>query len=236
MLKNKKYLFFDLDGTLINSVGVWNEVDQAIICQIGGPKREAAEIGVERDSLLRRYRDAENPYEAYYTWLVETYKSSESPRELLQRRDALAYQKLAHEVDYKAGAPEFLKAAKAMGYRLAIATTTRRKNIHIYTHDNENLRSKAPLDEYFDVIYTREDVSAIKPDPKVYEKLLAHFGAKREECFIFEDSLSGVLTAKNAGIEAAGIFDPYSAKEKEEIQKYVTAYYPDWDAVRKALL
>lgn len=41
----------------------------------------------------------------------------------------------------------------------------------IYRTLNKNINAKAPLDEYFDLIYTREDVSKIKPDPEVYQKL-----------------------------------------------------------------
>lgn len=42
----------------------------------------------------------------------------------------------------------------------------------IYRTLNKNINAKAPLDEYFDLIYTREDVSKIKPDPEVYQKAM----------------------------------------------------------------
>ena len=42
----------------------------------------------------------------------------------------------------------------------------------IYRTLNKNINAKAPLDEYFDLIYTREDVSKIKPDPEVYQKAI----------------------------------------------------------------
>ncbi len=235
MLEKKKYLFFDLDGTLIDSVGIWNDTDRALIRTLGGAEMESAAVGLRRDRLLAEFKEAGNPYEAYCAWLGAHYGSKETGAELLKRRDAIAREKLARDIAYKPGAADFLKAAKAKGYILAIGTTTRKKNIDIYRAENENIRRAALLDEYFDCILTREDVSAIKPDPEIYEKLRAHFHAEPEECFIFEDSLVGVEAARNAGIEAAGIYDKYSVKEEKDIRKLVSAYFQNWEEAAQAL-
>lgn len=69
---------------------------------------------------------------------------------------------------------------------LVIATTTKRANMDIYRHLNDNIRSKAPLDKYFTAIYTREDVSSIKPSPEVHEKLMTDLEKTREDCFILK--------------------------------------------------
>lgn len=235
MLEKRKYLFFDLDGTLIDSVGIWNDTDNALIASLGGMPMDSAEVGLRRDRLLAAFKGAANPYEAYCAWLGGHYGSMETGAALLQRRDAISREKLAKDIAYKPGAADFLKAAKAKGYILAIGTTTRKRNIDIYRNENENIRSAAPMDAYFDCILTREDVSAIKPDPEIYQKLLAHFHAEPEECFIFEDSLIGAEAAKNAGIEAAAMYDQYSAADEEKIRGLVSVYFQSWEEAARTL-
>lgn len=173
-------------------------------------------------------KDAGNPYEAYCAWIAAEYGSEASGAELLQRRDAIAREKLAHEIDYKPGAEQFLAFLKSHGFTLGIATTTRRKNIDIYQHENENIRRKAPFASYFSFIYTREDVSAIKPDPEIYGKIQREWNFSPAECLIFEDSLTGVLAARNAGIEAVSMYDRYSEAEQKEIQRLSTYHFQNY--------
>lgn len=98
----------------------------------------------------------------------------------------------------------------------------------IYRTLNKNINAKAPLDEYFDLIYTREDVSKIKPDPEVYQKAMQKFNAKPEECIIFEDSLIGIEAAKKAGIETIAIYDKYSDADTEAIKAQADFYLHDY--------
>ena len=134
-------------------------------------------------------------------------------------------------MDYKKGAPEVIQRLHGLGKTLVIATTTKRANMDIYRHLNENIRSKAPLDKYFTAIYTREDVSSIKPSPEVHEKLMADLKKTREECFIFEDSLAGLMAARTAGIPAGVIYDRYSEKDRNRMVPLAEAWYDSWEDV-----
>lgn len=235
MLEGKKYIIFDLDGTLIDSVGIWNDTDCALIRSLGGRAEDADAVGLRRDALLRDYKDSENPYEEYCAWIGRTFGSRESGKELLRRRDAIAEKKLAEDICYKPGAAECLRRLKARGLTLILATTTRRKNIDIYRTRNANIRKEAPLDDYFSGIYTREDVSAIKPDPEVHEKILKETGAKREECLIFEDSLTGILAAAAAGISAAAVYDRHSEADWKAICARADRHFKNYEEILKEI-
>ena len=52
---------------------------------------------------------------------------------------------------------------------------------------------------------------------------MEHYNAKPEECLIFEDSLTGVLAAKNANVEVVNVYDKYADIDREEINK-ITDY------------
>lgn len=217
MFVGKKTIIFDLDGTLIDSVGVWNAVDVELVKQIGGGERDGGDLQRQRDALLRERAASIDPYGDYCAYLKEKYASPLTADEIHSRRYRIARDFLENVVDYKPRADEFVKELKARGFRLAIATTTRRGTVDIYRTVNRNILAKAPLDEYFSPVYAREDVRAMKPDPDVYFRILDDLGASPAECLIFEDSLVGVESACNAGIEAAAVYDRCSDGDRARI-------------------
>lgn len=218
MLKGKKVLIFDMDGTLIDSVGVWNDVDRALIQKIrtdGGT--DPGDVQARRDEALRRFSKEPNPYISYCALLGERYGCGMSPEEIHTLRYEIAQDFLKHVVDYKPGADVFLHRAKAAGYTLVIATTTKRGNVDIYRTQNINMTAKAKIDDLFTLVYTREDAREIKPNPEIYLRVLSELKVKPEECLVFEDSLIGIEAAKRAGIPSAAVYDPYSDAEREQI-------------------
>ena len=224
-------IIFDMDGTLIDSIGIWNQVDQALMAAMGGAAEEEMAVGRRRDAFLADHGNEENPYLSYCLFLARHCGCSWSGEKVFQKRYEISRDFLIHKVDYKKGAPEVIQRLHGLGKTLVIATTTKRANMDIYRHLNENIRSKAPLDKYFTAIYTREDVSSIKPSPEVHEKLMADLGKTREDCFIFEDSLAGLMAARTAGIPAGVIYDRYAEKDRNRMVPLAEAWYDSWEDV-----
>lgn len=220
-----------MDGTLIDSIGIWNQVDQALMAAMGGAAEEEMAVGRRRDAFLADHGNEENPYLSYCLFLARHCGCSWSGEKVFQKRYEISRDFLIHQVDYKKGAPEVIQRLHGLGKTLVIATTTKRANMDIYRHLNENIRSKAPLDRYFTAIYTREDVSSIKPSPEVHEKLMADLKKTREECFIFEDSLAGLMAARVAGIPAGVIYDRYAEKDRNRMAPLAEAWYDSWEEV-----
>ena len=218
MFKNKKAVIFDMDGTLIDSVGLWNEIDQVLIEQLGRVRIDLDVIQKQRDTKLREYAQAENPYLEYGRFLAGRYGSEQSAEEVIQLRYEISEAYLRERVDYKPGVPVFLKRLQEAGIRLAIASTTKRNNMDVYRLANRNIRTKAPIDETFALVLTREDASEMKPHPEIYERAMKQLGVTPEECLIFEDSLIGMEAAHRSGAETVAIWDAYSEKERAAIR------------------
>lgn len=218
MLTGKKVLVFDMDGTLIDSVGIWNQVDEALISKIRSETAPQPEnVQAQRDEVLRRFSKAENPYMEYCAFLKEKYGAAQSLDEIHTLRYQIARELLRNEIDYKQDADTLIRRLKERGYTLVIATTTKRSNMDIYRTGNARMMEKAKIDDYFTLVYTREDAKEIKPNPEIYLRVMKELGVSAEECLIFEDSLIGIEAAKNAGIQSVAVYDRYSDGEREQI-------------------
>ncbi len=216
MLRGKKAVFFDLDGTLIDSIGVWNETDRILYRELTGAEGDPAVLQAQRDEALRRFQGEDDPYMHYCALLREKYGVQASAEQLYQRRYAIA-RALQRDMDYKPGADRFLGALKASGYTLALTTTTRRRSIDTYRTESPRIAAKAPLDRTFDRIYACEDVRRIKPDPEVYLLAMEELGLEPARCLVFEDALVGVQAARAAGLEVCAVYDRHADPDRDAI-------------------
>ena len=234
MLDGKKLIIFDLDGTLIDSVSIWNEVDKRYIAHFGHSPC-GIDVQAQRDEKLREFKASDNPYRDYCAFMDKKYGSTLSPDELVKLRYEIADELVVNEVDYKPLADVFIKELKARGYAMAIASTTLRSNMNVYLTKNKNIISKAPLDGIFDLILTREDAEEMKPSPNIFNKAIKHFGVDPSECLIFEDSLVGVEAAHAAGVDAVAIYDESSLKDKDKIASYAIRYFDNYAQIMETL-
>ena len=216
-LKNKKYIIFDLDGTLIDSVGVWNMADQRIIKKHAGVTIDLDTIQSERHAFLHENL-AGDIYLAYCEHLISKYGfSNHNPIEISDERRDMADEVLAKETDFKPGAVELIRKSKSLGFMLALATITTQVQLKAYSHKNEKMMKQLNLLSAFDLIITGDEVKRKKPDPEIYDTIMKNYDAKKDECLIFEDSYTGVLAGKNAGVEVVNVYDKYADLDREKI-------------------
>ncbi len=228
MLENKKVIIFDMDGTLIDSVWIWNAIDEELIKKAGTIPLGNENIAKQRDDVLKRLKNEPDSYLAYCDFLREKYKSNLTKEEIKKIRYEIADDYLKNKVDYKPYAEKLLKSLKDKGYVLAIASTTLRHCIDIYTTKNKNLMNKGNFNDIFSLILTKDDVITKKPSPEVHEKIMEHFNVKPEECLVVEDALIGVEAAKNAGIEVAVIYDKYADGDRDKINELADYTFDDF--------
>ena len=219
MLKDKKVIIFDLDGTLIDSIGIWNEIDIELIKTISSEDIINTDVGKQRDEKLKEYSKCEDAYLEYCGFLKEKYNSKISKEEIKKLRYEIAHNYLKTTVDYKPDAEKVLKYLKQKGFILVIASTTNDHTIEIYKNDNLNIINKANIEDIFSLVYSKGAVKELKPNPAIHYKILKELDVKKENCIIIEDSLIGVEAANNAEIEVCVMYDKYSNCNREEINR-----------------
>ena len=228
-LNNKKIIIFDLDGTLIDSIGVWNKTDQKIIEMFGGGKIDIKTIQSVRDNFLRDNQGSDI-YIEYCKFIINKYKLNvKDSSELLKTRVNLANEVLSKDIDFKPGSVQLVNLLKQLGFILVLATVTTRRQLNTYTTENKKMISKMNIDDTFDFIISKEDVINKKPDPEIYNKIMNYYNVSSDECLIFEDSYTGVLAGHNAGIEVINVYDKYSDDNRDKINSLSDYYIDNFD-------
>lgn len=216
-LANLDLVIFDLDGTLIDSNGTNNYLDIELVRSLGENK-SSEEILAERDNFLKN-NNTGDIYLNYCEYLKTKYNSKLSKEEILQFRRNLS-KEVSKDIEYKPDADKIIKYLKNHKIKIALGTVSRKETIEIYSNGNENIKNKCNLQKYFDFIVTKDDVKLKKPNPEVYNKIIEKLKiSDLSKCIVVEDSLTGVMAAKNANLDVIVVYDKYSDKDREKINK-----------------
>ena len=182
-----------------------------------GKKALETEVNHLRDHILRTASE-EDIYRAYIKELCIKYNILEDVDIVFEKRKYFGDEIPKTDVTFKPFAKELLLKLKELGYKLALATTSTTKKVEIYSFENINTNS-INLFEIFDMILTKDDVINKKPNPEVLNKIVNYFEVDKSEVIVFEDSLVGVKTANNAGIEVVSVYDKYADYERDMINE-----------------
>ncbi|ANX10982.1 hypothetical protein ABE41_003105 [Fictibacillus arsenicus] len=185
-----KALVFDFDGTILDTETQHYNAFQEMY------KEHGSELPLEVWGECIGTHSGFNPYE----YLEEQINKKLNHEELRIKKTERALA-LIKEQKPLPGIENYLKAAKEMGLKIGLASSSSRQWVM------EHLE-RIGLSHYFEVIKTADDVEKVKPDPALYLKAVDELGVKPGEAIAFEDSVNGSLAAKKAGLYCVAIPNP----------------------------
>ena len=198
---------FDMDGTLLDSMHIWNDVGPKTLRSMG--IEPAPDLGPRL--MLMTFRDGA-------ALCKEEYHLSESVEEIMDLTKDRVRSFYEHEVQAKPGLEKFLSLLKMEGVWMYVATNTDRDLV-------EAALKHTGLEGYFRGILTCAEVGAGKKDsPEIYERAMRRLRGNKKDTVIFEDALHAIRTAKKAGFRVCGVYDPSAEADQEEI-KSLSDYY-----------
>ncbi|MGI6499173.1 MAG: HAD family hydrolase [Oscillospiraceae bacterium] len=208
-----KGAIFDLDGTLLDSMGVWDTVGDRFLMR----------RGITPPSDLRQILKPLGLEQAV-VYLKRRYGFADSVSQLMQEANDLVEQDYRHHILLKPSVLPFLESLRKRQVSLCIATATDR-------HLVETALNRLGIDHYFPRLITCTEAGAGKDQPDIYFQALSLLGTTQADTIVFEDSLHAIQTAVAAGFLVAGVFDPSAKKDADAIRTAATWYlhsYPDF--------
>ncbi len=181
-------LLFDLDGTLVDSNGIWQRIDRDFLARRGAPYTQEYRDGVAHSILsncalfTKAYLHLEESCEEIISEWMD------------MARDAY------DAVPLKPHVREYLDRCRSAGHRMAVFTAC------VPEHCRAALRSHG-LNEYFEKIIYAQELGEDKSSPAIFRHAARELGVKPEECVLFDDSLAACKAARAAGMTVVGILE-----------------------------
>ncbi|MCI8335207.1 MAG: HAD family phosphatase [Lachnospiraceae bacterium] len=213
MLKYAKAVLFDLDGTLVDSMWMWKDIDMEYL----------GKYGITLPPELQEYIEGMS-FSEVSAYFKEAFGIKESLEEIKSEWVSMAKYKYTHEVPLKPGALRFLKHLKEQGIPMGIATSNSRDLLDAVLESLE-------ISPYFDCCMTSCEAGAGKPAPDIYLKVAKILKTEPKDCLIFEDTPAGILAGNRAGIPVCAMADENSAGRKEQILQMADYYAETFDQV-----
>jgi HAD superfamily hydrolase (TIGR01509 family) len=213
MLEGIKAVIFDLDGTLVDSMWMWTEIDIEYL----------GKHGYELPPDLQREIEGMGFTETA-VYFKERFQLPDTLDEIMQEWLDMAYDKYKEQVPMKPGAKRFLEQLSDMHIQCAIASSNSRALINACLESNK-------VSGYFSCVRTSCDVAKGKPAPDVYLSAAQELGVSPGDCLVFEDVPMGILAGKNAGMKVCAMEDSHSAPQREEIRRLADYYIRSFDDV-----
>lgn len=205
-----KCAIFDFDGTLFDSMFIWDNAGDIYLRSLGKEPKPSMREDVRALSL---YQSA--------CYFKKEYALTLSVEEIMTGINRTIEHFYIHEVLPKSGVEDFLEQLKQAEIPMCIATASDRYQI-------EAALRRCGMGHYFEAIFTCSEVGHGKDEPVIFRKAMEHFDADRSSAIVFEDAIHAIQTAKADGFSVVAVFDN-SEKRQAELRKLTDCYIQDFE-------
>ena len=211
MLSAIRGAIFDMDGTLLDTMHYWRYTTLEYLL--------AHQLPVEEELLTRMYSNSSRKLLTSY---LQKLGFQVNRREMITELEAYMHRHYLYDAHLKkASVPAFLKWLKENDVRMCVATGSPRQ----YACDG--LRRLGILD-YFEFVTDNYEGAYTKDQNGYYEGVLKRLGVEKEQCWVFEDALYAMQSAKNSGLRVCAIEEGTQAGDRGAILEIADVYIQDY--------
>lgn len=212
-----KAMIFDADGTLLDSMELWRQIDRAFLQAHDYPYSESISEQVETMSLAQ---SAE-----YFRQLLagrETLSTAQIQEEL----DSLCADAYEQKICAMPFVPQFLEAARQDGYAMCVATASQKVQII-------SALRRLDLLSYFQFVMDAQEAGAAKTDPAIFLACASRLGSAPEETWVFEDAPHAAQTAALAGFRVIGLSPADGSSREAAMRRWCKKVVPSFKYLLK---
>lgn len=202
-----KNAIFDMDGTLFDSMFIWENVSARFLADRGFGMTE----GFKERFFPLTIRDGAE-------LIAQEYDIGKSADEIVIDINDTAEKMYEEEATLKPGVSELLEGMKKRGVKIALATTTDK-------YIAEKQLKRFGLFDYFSAIRTCTEAGRGKKFPDVFLQAAQMIGATPEESAVFEDSFFAIRTASAAGFFTVGLGDRSNLPKRDAVIESADVFY-----------
>lgn len=212
-----KAAVFDVDGTLVDSIGFWTNLSNNYLLSQGITAAEDLNKALETLTV-----------EEGVSYMQEKYEINKTLIQIRDEMDELLTSYYREEAELKPFVIELLEVLKSKDIKLGIASVIDEGLI-------SSVLNRYGIYDYFEFIQTCENTGLSKNDERFFKLLSEKMDLKPEEIFLFEDSLYCMKVAKSVGLNVVGVEDDYSKKDLENIIEVSDIYIKDFSKLISCL-
>ncbi|HAS73784.1 MAG TPA: HAD family hydrolase [Clostridiales bacterium UBA8960] len=201
MLNDIRAIIFDLDGTLVDSMWIWKQIDIDFLGKRNIDFPEDLQKEIEGMSFTETA-----------TYFINRFKLEE-PLEVIQKEwNEMAKTFYGSQIKLKDQVMPLIEFASQNDIKLGIGTSNSRELLYevIEAHG---------IKHYFDSMRTSCEVDKGKPSPDIFLKVAEDLDIHPSQCLVFEDTHAGVIAAKRAGMRVIAVYDELSEPYIDDIKR-----------------
>lgn len=210
-----KGAIFDADGTLLDSMEIWEKVTPDYLAKRGHT------LTVEMEKKLYSMSLEEGT-----EYIHDLFGLSETPEQIKAEILATIEDFYKNIVPLKPGVYEYVKKLAAENIPMCVASAGNKELM-------EAAFTRLGLLQHFKAIITCTELNVNKSVPDIFNKARDILGTKTEETAVFEDSLVAVKTAKAAGFIVVGVDDIFNQDDTQAIKENSDLFIKDFHTLTK---